>query len=259
MSADERPDLDAHGDEGSGACDLEPPETCLTQGVGRDRACAHCRSVGWPAHGEALTETARRLTFERMAHYGYTPEQITAAETMTHQAAGCAFEGNRWDCTDEDDKPLHPDWDELEQTAEFIMWVLERLADRPAHGNNEAALRAAADEYVEHDALWNTQYRNGEVVWADKGGLLCRCGWQHGPVYGPGGNNRPWSEFSRHAAEAIVRAALSASAEPERCSATYDHETKTWRDSESGEPVAAEPAWDVLAPESAESEGGEGR
>jgi len=74
---------------------------------------------------------ARRLVDERMAYYGYTPEQIAKASLrVDHYAAGCSLDGNGgWDCVDEYDKSFHPDSDEYDRTAEFTMWLLDEIED----------------------------------------------------------------------------------------------------------------------------------
>ena len=73
-----------------------------------------------------FTRVAQAITRDRMAHYGYTPERVKDAEEWPgHEASGCFFENGNWVCTDEDEKPNHPDRDELERTAEFVVWVLE--------------------------------------------------------------------------------------------------------------------------------------
>ena len=70
---------------------------------------------------------AQRLVNERMAYYGYTPEQIESASfEVDHYAIGCSMDGNfGWDCQDESGKSFHPESDEYDQTAEFVVWVLE--------------------------------------------------------------------------------------------------------------------------------------
>lgn len=76
---------------------------------------------------EALTgdPLARDLTHAIMRHYGYTDDQILAAEVpANHEALGCQRAGWDWDCTDEDGKPLHPDHDELWLTAALMVDVV---------------------------------------------------------------------------------------------------------------------------------------
>lgn len=72
---------------------------------------------------------AEDLVNARMAHYGYTPEQIEAASfEVDHYAAGCTLGGapGTWDCYDhEKGQPTHPISDEFDRVAEFVVWVLE--------------------------------------------------------------------------------------------------------------------------------------
>src|SRR6478735_7781545 len=76
--------------------------------------------------------TARRLVAERMAYYGYTPEQIeAAAHTVDHFGSGCIWQMQRWDCENEHGRSNHPDSDEYDSTAEFVVWVMERLTTSP--------------------------------------------------------------------------------------------------------------------------------
>jgi hypothetical protein len=94
-------------------------------------------------HGDALDTlkdapawevTARRLVAERMAYYGYTPEQIDAASMrVDHYAAGCIWQMQDWDCENEHGKSNHPASDEYDTTAEFVVWLLERVLP-PADG-----------------------------------------------------------------------------------------------------------------------------
>lgn len=85
----------------------------------------------WQHFRSEYADTAERLVRSRMEFYGYTGEQINAAEALTHEASGCVYEGERWDCHDEDGKSLHPDRDEFEQVAEWVTWVLDELPFRP--------------------------------------------------------------------------------------------------------------------------------
>lgn len=62
-----------------------------------------------------------------MAHYGYTPEQVAEAETLTHEQAGCEFEYPRWNCFDEDGESLHPVMDELDGTAEILQVAFDAI------------------------------------------------------------------------------------------------------------------------------------
>lgn len=84
-----------------------------------------------PERHTELTETltgdplAHDLTHAIMRHYGYTDDQILAAEVpANHEALGCQRAGWDWDCTDEDGKPLHPDHDELWLTAALMVDVV---------------------------------------------------------------------------------------------------------------------------------------
>ena len=81
--------------------------------------------------------TAERLVAERMAYYGYTTEQIEAAALQVdHYASGCIWHGQGWDCENERGKSNHPDSDEYDATAEFVVWILERVT--PPATNQEA-------------------------------------------------------------------------------------------------------------------------
>jgi len=76
---------------------------------------------------------ARTITHDRMRHYGYTDDQIVAAEESQHRPE-CEFTEHGWECFDENLHPYHHDRDELEETAEFVMWVLEHAALADAIG-----------------------------------------------------------------------------------------------------------------------------
>lgn len=97
---------------------------------------------------EAVEARFWALWRDRMAHYGYTPEQIDAVEQpVDHEAAGCYWENCNWVCTDEDEKPNHPDHDEAEVTAEWVCWMLDHplLAAWSAQDRAEALLDAAEE------------------------------------------------------------------------------------------------------------------
>lgn len=71
-------------------------------------------------------DSARRMVSDRLALYGYTPEQITEGmRPRVHDNAGCNFEGVPGACYDENGDPGHPLQDEADEAAEFVMWVLE--------------------------------------------------------------------------------------------------------------------------------------
>jgi hypothetical protein len=53
-----------------------------------------------------------------MLHQGYTDEQVDAIAT-SHSAYGCERENDGWNCRDEEDNSLHPDWDELVVACEM--------------------------------------------------------------------------------------------------------------------------------------------
>jgi hypothetical protein len=101
-----------------------------------------------------LEVLARRLVRERLAHYGYTPEQIDAAEIVTdHYKAGCSMDGAYgWICEDENGKPTHPESDEYDRAAEWVMWVLEAL-----RLTEEKRTRNAYDEPVD-ERSWVTPW-----------------------------------------------------------------------------------------------------
>lgn len=63
-----------------------------------------------------------------LRHQGYTDEQLAAIEPG-HDGYGCQFCPNhqRWDCTDEDGRSLHPDWDAVVEASETANVVVEAL------------------------------------------------------------------------------------------------------------------------------------
>jgi hypothetical protein len=82
-----------------------------------------------------LADSARRITHAWMAHLGYEPGQIAAAETQEH-ADLCEFNGQFWECHDEDGGSHHPVRDEMDNAAAMVMFVLERLGPTPASAHS---------------------------------------------------------------------------------------------------------------------------
>jgi hypothetical protein len=78
-----------------------------------------------------LADSARRITHAWMAHLGFEPDQIAAAEAQEH-ADVCEFKGQFWECHDEDGGSHHPVRDEMDNAAAMVMFVLERLGPMPA-------------------------------------------------------------------------------------------------------------------------------
>lgn len=113
---------------------------------------------------------ARALWRDRMAHYGYTSEQIDALDQpLDHEAHGCYFENWNWVCVDEDEKPNHPDHDEAAATAEWVCWAL----DHPSLAEWSAQDRAEWGA-LNHSEAWDEGWRaakeivllDGEKAWA---------------------------------------------------------------------------------------------
>lgn len=65
-----------------------------------------------------------------MEHQGYTQDQINAIGN-NHDAYGCEYDTNsqRWDCTDDDGKSLHPDWDDLAVACEMANVAVKALEE----------------------------------------------------------------------------------------------------------------------------------
>ena len=100
------------------------------------------------AAGGVADVLAEVIATDRMRHYGYTDAEIEAASIhpIDHEAAGCAYDSSYgWDCRDEDDRPQHAEADEMERTAEFVMWVLEHPALQP-YLEAEVARRVDAEK-----------------------------------------------------------------------------------------------------------------
>lgn len=86
---------------------------------------------------------ARRLTHERMEYYGYPPAVVEQIERQMqggahHHVRHCERTEHGWDCRDLDDKPLHPNHDEYERTAELVVWLLEALDATSCDGRHKA-------------------------------------------------------------------------------------------------------------------------
>lgn len=73
----------------------------------------------------AVESRARSITHAWMAHLGYTPEEITAAEADPDHSA-CDFTADGWFCLDEDERDRHPVHREMGEVAELVMFTLER-------------------------------------------------------------------------------------------------------------------------------------
>jgi hypothetical protein len=126
---------------------------------------------------------ARTITHDRMVHYGYTAAGIAATEAPPDHSE-CELTEYGWECADENGKGRHPDHLEADQTAEFVMFVLEHPAvaaltaerDRLRRDVSEAAevrakdraqiqalceeqdhLRAERDRLREQVALWKSR------------------------------------------------------------------------------------------------------
>lgn len=86
----------------------------------------------WTA--EAIERIAREITHGWMAHLGYTPEEIAAADgERDHTLCDLTSEG--WFCLDEDEQTHHPLHEVADETAELVMFVLEHPALKEAnHG-----------------------------------------------------------------------------------------------------------------------------
>lgn len=106
---------------------------CKCRCHSRPRAGANPMTPAWLTEHTAAVEAvlatravAEPIVRARMAYYGYTPEEIADAENAEPHVAACWFNGMQWECYDENDRSHHLVIDELQQTAEFVMWVLEQ-------------------------------------------------------------------------------------------------------------------------------------
>jgi len=94
---------------------------------------------------ETFEDLAKKITYDRMLYFGYMPEQIAEAEAEDHSR--CDWNADERNCLGEDEKSLHPIADELDATAESVVWVLEYVM-RPV-----AEIRARLSEVeAERDA-----------------------------------------------------------------------------------------------------------
>ncbi len=80
--------------------------------------------------------TAREVTRARLEYYGFTPEQIAFTDQERphgrYDLTGnrCELTEHGWECWDENGDPAHPLHDEATEAAEFVVFVMEWLADR---------------------------------------------------------------------------------------------------------------------------------
>lgn len=91
-----------------------------------------------PGMADALAE---RLVVARMEYYGYPTGIVTAAAAKMAQGAergeyhrrfGCELTEHGWDCTDyetQGEQSRHPLEDEIDRTAEWVVWLLEQLGE----------------------------------------------------------------------------------------------------------------------------------
>jgi hypothetical protein len=67
-----------------------------------------------------------------MAHQGYTDDEVNgvcgnAVSSTTHWAHGCEFEGDTWNCIDDDGKSRHPVWDALQEACDMANVAVKAL------------------------------------------------------------------------------------------------------------------------------------
>lgn len=106
-----------------------------------------------------LEALARAITAERMRHYGYTDEQLARLEAFSeadHVAAGCFTHTFGWTHDNHDSITNHGDLDELDDTADFVMFVLESkaLAAHDAETREKAKRRVAQAGVHVHDCCY---------------------------------------------------------------------------------------------------------
>lgn len=108
---------------------------------------------------------AQVITRDYMAHLGYEPEQIAAAEAQEH-AAECEFQGEWWLCHDEYDNSRHPVRDEMDGVAELVMFAVEHptLAAAATRGYRKAIERLRLQErYDELEAESEAKLTHDEI------------------------------------------------------------------------------------------------
>ncbi|MDJ0405859.1 DUF3310 domain-containing protein [Rhodococcus erythropolis] len=72
---------------------------------------------------------AKKITRAWMLHLGYSEDHVDSLEQATHEGYGCEHNPlGSWDCIDESGDSQHQDWDEYDNTAQIVMFVLERVA-----------------------------------------------------------------------------------------------------------------------------------
>lgn len=71
---------------------------------------------------------AKKITRAWMQHLGYSEDHVDSLEQATHEGYGCEHNPlGGWDCIDESGDSQHQDWDEYDNTAQIVMFVLERI------------------------------------------------------------------------------------------------------------------------------------
>lgn len=106
-------------------------------------------------------QRARDLTYAIMRHYGYTDEDIIAAEA-THPGVACGDE-----CSNEDGLSKHPIYDELASTASLMVDVVDPLVARmvaDAEQRGRAEVSAAVEAVLADMATWCGPYGHQGVA-----------------------------------------------------------------------------------------------
>ena len=73
---------------------------------------------------EALEDVGVYITKAWMKHLGYSDERLTELMVEGCHSDTCEFDGQDWTCFDEYGESHHPDYDELNATAELVFFVL---------------------------------------------------------------------------------------------------------------------------------------
>jgi hypothetical protein len=141
---------------------------------------------------------ARTITQDRLRLYGWTAEQIAEAEVPLDHAE-CAVDGVGR-CLDD-----HPAQQEMNQTAEFVVWLLEH----PAAG--EVAALSAEVERIESDALAAAERRGYEraardIAYRIRAELVCCDIYDHDAGTNRAGRTHAicfWGEAGARLAEGV--------------------------------------------------------
>ena len=73
-------------------------------------------------------DLARRIINDRLAFYGYTPDEIATTDAPPNHTAECELTDDGWECFDEDSRPFHPAHTDAALASEEILFVLEHPA-----------------------------------------------------------------------------------------------------------------------------------